>query len=129
MATKAIKSVTDTELSVLKALWDSGSSTIRELTDGLYPGGGASHYATVQKLLDRLQSKGYVTHRRVDRVNHYAPRVDRNGLVAERLRQTVDALCDGSWTPLVTQLIESGRISESELDDMRRLLRADEEEG
>src|SRR6266849_6265789 len=45
--------VTDTELSILQALWDRQPATIRQLTDRLYPGGGAAHYATVQKLLDR----------------------------------------------------------------------------
>lgn len=128
MAARPLRSVTETELSVLKALWESGSATIRELTDALYPGGAASHYATVQKLLDRLASKGYVSHRSVDRVNHYRPTVDRDALVADRLRQTADALCDGSWTPLMTQLIASGRISPAELDEMRRLLGRDNEE-
>ena len=31
--------VTDAELAVLKELWALGPSTIRELTDRLYPGG------------------------------------------------------------------------------------------
>ena len=47
--------VPDAELAVLKALWDQGEATIREIADRLYPGGETSHYATVQKLLDRLE--------------------------------------------------------------------------
>jgi len=129
MAARTLKGVTETELSVLKTLWEAGSSTIRQLTDVLYPGGAASHYATVQKLLDRLESKGYVSHRRVERINHYEPRLDRDALVADRLRQTADALCDGSWTPLMTQLLASGRISQADLDEMRRLLDRNDEEG
>ncbi len=46
--------VTDAELAILKSLWELGPSTIRQLSDRLYPGGEAAHYATVQKLLDRL---------------------------------------------------------------------------
>ena len=34
--------VTDAELAVLKRLWAAGSATIRDITDALYPGGGAS---------------------------------------------------------------------------------------
>ena len=55
------KDVPDAELAVLRVLWDRGASTIRQLTDVLYPGGSDSHYATVQKLLERLEAKGCVS--------------------------------------------------------------------
>ena len=48
--------VTDAELAVLQALWELRAATIRQLTDQLYPRGNVSHYATVQKLLERLES-------------------------------------------------------------------------
>ena len=54
------RDVTDAELDVLRALWDDGKATIRVLTDRLYPSGGTSEYATVQKLLERLEAKGHV---------------------------------------------------------------------
>ena len=47
--------VTETELSVLEVLWERGPSTVRQITDLLYPGGGASKSATVQKLLRSLR--------------------------------------------------------------------------
>ena len=53
--------VTDAELAVLQVLWEQGPATIRQLTDRLYPEGKTSHYATVQKLLERLQAKGCVS--------------------------------------------------------------------
>ena len=49
--------VTDAELAVLQILWDGGAATIRQLTDVLYPGGGTAQYATVQKLLERLEAR------------------------------------------------------------------------
>ena len=55
--------VTEAELAVLKELWELGPSTIRELADRLYPGGATAHYATVQKLLERLTGKGCVKRR------------------------------------------------------------------
>ena len=55
--------VTDAELEVLRALWELGPATIRTLADRLYPRGGASEYATVQKLLERLEDKGHVKQR------------------------------------------------------------------
>lgn len=114
--------VTDAEREVLRALWRSGPSTIRALTDELYPGGGSSEYATVQKLLERLEDKGHVTRRAEGRLNVFSARVRREQLVAQRLRATADELCDGSLTPLLTQLVSSARLTREELAELRRLV-------
>ncbi len=114
--------VTDAELDVLRALWDDGEATIRVLSDRLYPGGGTSEYATVQKLLERLEDKGHVRHRPEGRQNVYSARVQREDLVARRLRDTAEQLCDGSLTPLLTHLVSAGRLSRDELLELRRLV-------
>jgi predicted transcriptional regulator len=114
--------VTDAELDVLRALWDGGESTIRSLANRLYPRGGASEYATVQKLLERLEDKGHVGRRAEGRVNVFSARVRREDLVARRLRDTAEKLCDGSLTPLLTHLVSAGRFSHDELDELRRLV-------
>jgi BlaI family penicillinase repressor len=116
------RDVTDAELDVLRALWDAGPSTIRALTDRLYPRGGTSEYATVQKLLERLEDKGHVTRRPEGRLNVFAARVQRGDLVARRLRETAEQLCDGSLTPLLTHLVSAGRLSAEELRELRRLV-------
>ena len=118
---RARKSVTEAELGVLKALWKQGASTIRQLTDSLYPDGGTSCYSTVQKLLDRLESKSYVRRQR-GRVNVYTATVDRQALIAGRLRETADRLCDGSLTPVLTQLVRSGELTPRELAALRDLV-------
>jgi predicted transcriptional regulator len=114
--------VTDAELTVLKALWDRGACTIRELTDELYPGGGAAHYATVQKLLERLEAKACVKRGARGRVNVYTASRGRQDLIAYRLRETADKLCEGSLTPLLTHLVGSVRLSRDQLTELRRLV-------
>ena len=116
------RNVTDTELGVLKQLWSRGPSTIRQLTDRLYPDGGTAHYATVQKLLERLEAKSYVRRRLDGRVNVYRAVVDRQGLIADRLRETADRLCEGSLTPLLTQLVGSAGLSRAEVAQLRELV-------
>jgi len=114
--------VTDAELDVLRLLWDEGEATIRTLADRLSPGGATSEYATVQKLLERLEDKGHVAHRAEGRQNVYGARVQREDLVARRLRETAEQLCDGSLTPLLTHLVSAGRLSHDELVELRRLV-------
>jgi BlaI family transcriptional regulator, penicillinase repressor len=116
------RDVTDAELEVLRVLWDEGAATIRSLTDGVYPGGSASEYATVQKLLERLEAKGYVARRAQGRQNVFRATVARDELVARRLRETADALCDGSLSPLLTQLVSGGGLSKEELRELRQLV-------
>ena len=114
--------VTDAEREVLRVLWDAGPATIRALADELYPGGGTSEYATVQKLLERLLDKGHVSRRADGRQHVWSARVRREELVARRLRDTADELCDGSLTPLLTQLVSTARLSREELAELRRLV-------
>lgn len=122
--------VTEAELAVLKVLWEEGPSTIRVLTDRLYPDGGASHYATVQKLLERLQAKRFVRRRREGRGHIYSAAVERPELIARRLRETANQLCDGSLTPLLTHLVRSSDLAPEELETLRALVeRLDPGEG
>ena len=122
------RNVTDTELEVLKQLWERGPSTIRQLTDRLYPDGGTAHYATVQKLLERLEAKSHVRRRLDGRVNIYRAVVDRQGLIADRLRETADRLCEGSLTPLLTQLVGTADLSRDEIEQLRDLVQQLESE-
>ena len=120
--------VTDTELSVMQSLWDHGPSTIRELTDGLYPDWETAHYATVQKLLERLTAKGYVRRRRRGRLHVYASAADKDALIARRLRDMADKLCQGSMTPLLTHLVNVSELSTTDLAALRALVdRLDDE--
>jgi predicted transcriptional regulator len=112
--------VTDAELAVLQVLWDRGRATIRQITDQLYPRGGASQYATVQKLLDRLEAKGCVTRDRSLFVHQFEAAIDRDALIGRRLRAVAETLCGGSFTPLLTHLARVKPLS----DEDRRALRA-----
>lgn len=116
------RDITDTELSVLHFLWDEGPATIRRLADALYPRGGAAQYATVQKLLERLEVKGCVRRDRAAAVHVFQATVDRDELVGRRLEQVAQQLCGGSWTPLLTQLVQTGKLSAEERQSLRRLI-------
>jgi predicted transcriptional regulator len=114
---------TDAELAVLKILWDRGPSTIRLLTDLLYPAGGAAQYATVQKLLERLEGKACVRRRSDGRVNVYSAAIELDDLIGHRLRETAEKLCQGSLTPLLTHLAGASELSSDDLESLRDLIR------
>jgi predicted transcriptional regulator len=114
--------VTDAELAVLRSLWDQEAVTIREMVDIIYPKGTASHYATVQKLLERLEQKQCVRRDRRVWPHVYEATIDREELIARRLRQVAEQLCGGSLAPLRRCLLRIDRLSNKERDELRALL-------
>lgn|SRR5262245_23415985 len=114
--------ITDAELGILEVLWDRGPATIRALADALYPGGGTSHYATVQKLLERLEAKACVTRDRASPVHVYAAAIDREELIDRRLRATAEQLCGGSLTPLLTHLVRTTPLTARQRQELRQLI-------
>jgi BlaI family transcriptional regulator, penicillinase repressor len=119
---RSSQDVTDAELAVLQVLWDRGSATIRQLTDELYAGGGASAYATVQKLLERLEVKGCVRRDRAAGVHVFAAAIDRDDLIGRRLQEMAESLCGGSLTPLLTHLVRAERLSAKDRQSLRALI-------
>jgi predicted transcriptional regulator len=121
--------VTDTELALLHVLWDSGAATIRQLTDILYPGGGAAQYGTVQKLLDRLQVKGCVRRERTPNAHTFMASIAREELIGRRLQDMAEKLCGGSLTPLLTHLVRTKRLSARERQELRDLIEEIDSQG
>lgn len=101
--------VTEAELALVQALWDEGPATIRQLVERVYQQNGTSVYATVQKLLDRLEAKGFVKRDRGGQVHIFRAAVNRDELIGRRLRAVADSLCGGSLSPLLTHLVEGRR--------------------
>jgi len=114
--------VTDTELAVLQVLWDRGGATRRQITDVLYPGGGPAHFTTVQKLLERLEDKGYVRRASGDGPVTFTATIDREQLISRRLLDVADKLCGGSLTPLLMNLVRSKPLTARELRELQDIL-------
>jgi BlaI family transcriptional regulator, penicillinase repressor len=125
MKKRPLPPVTAAELKVLEELWQRGLSTIRDLRDLLYPQGGESKFATVQKLLSRLVAKKLVGRRKESANWVFHPTVARDELIGGELRRVADRLGGSSMTPLLTYLVETGELSSKERAHLRRLLDED----
>lgn len=114
--------VTEAELAVLGVLWDLGEATIRTISDAIYPEGGASRYATVQKLLERLEAKACVARDRSEAVHVFSATIGRDDLIGKRLQDVAETLCGGSLTPLLSHLVKAEALSASERKALRGLI-------
>jgi len=116
--------VTEAELAVLTVLWEEGNRSSRELTERLYPACAPADVATVQKLVQRLENKGFVLRDRTERVHRFRAAVPQQQFAAQQLSQLAEKLSGGSLTPLLVHLVENNRLSRRELDELRALLDA-----
>jgi predicted transcriptional regulator len=114
--------LSETELEVLKALWAAGSGTVRELHERLARQGRQWAYTTVLTFLMRLEAKGYVASEKTGVAHCFRPVVTRETLLRQKLVTLAEELCDGTASPLVRALVEGGRFSRDEIDQLRRLV-------
>ena len=121
------RSVTDTELEILKALWELGEGTVREVLEKLGPNGRDWAYTTAQTLLNRLQEKGCIESRKRGRAFVFRPLVSRDELLGQSLDDLASRVCDGKAMPLLLNLVQSPKFSRRELKRFKKLL--DELEG
>jgi BlaI family transcriptional regulator, penicillinase repressor len=121
MASKR-RDVTEAELAVMQVLWLHGGRTIREVAAMLDEANQDAYYATVKKLLERLEAKGFVRRKPQGIAYLYEATVGRDELVGQRLRTLADSLCEGSVTPLLTQLAQHERLSKKQQTTLLALI-------
>jgi BlaI family transcriptional regulator, penicillinase repressor len=118
---KPLAAIPEAELTILKALWDGGPATVRDLLDRL---GNDQAYTTVQTLAGRLVDKGYVRADRGELAHVFVAVVDRDELAARQVNEVASSLLDGAVAPLVLRLVEDGSFSAAEIARFRALLDA-----
>ena len=102
--------VTRFELELLEQLWKLGTASVREIQESL-PEKDRPAYTTVQTIIYRLEEKKAV--RRVKKVGNahvFEPLVTRKA-VYRRLIDDLLALFGGSAEPVMSHLLESGKLS------------------
>lgn len=117
-----LPSIAKAELAVMSLLWDSEQLTAREIRDALYPDEGKSQNGTVQRLLQRLEDKGYVARDRSHAIHFFSATVTRQDYAGGQLESLADTLTAGSFAPLITHLVEKKKISQEEIDRIRAIL-------
>jgi BlaI family penicillinase repressor len=114
--------ITDAELDVLQVLWKHGPLPIRRITELLYGDKTTSQYATVQKLLERLETKDCVERDRATNVHVFTAKIQRDELVGRRLQAMAEDLCEGSITPLLTNLVQMQKLSDKDRAMLKKLI-------
>jgi BlaI family penicillinase repressor len=110
------------ELTVMQALWAHGASSVREIQDA-FPAKRRPAYTTVQTVLYRLEAKRAV--RRTKKIGnaHIFEPVITETAAQRKLVDELLGLFGGSVQPLMSHLIQTGRLTVEDIDDARAALR------
>ncbi len=110
------------ELEVLKALWEEGRCTVRQVLGHLHERGRRVAYTTVLTFLTRLEQKGFVASDKRGLAYVYRATVTRERVTRSRVRELVQQLYDGAAAPMVLQLIRSQKFSTDEIAELQKLI-------
>jgi predicted transcriptional regulator len=118
----AVPKLTRLELQIMETLWSKGPSSIRELLEAL-PRDERLAYTTVQTVVYRLEEKKAI--RRTSKFGnaHVFETVVSRDSAQHRMIDDLVALFGGRRLPIVTHLIESGKLTPEELREARTALR------
>jgi predicted transcriptional regulator len=113
--------LTDAEARVMAVLWQRETATVGDVVAALKRKRPVT-YSTVQTILRILETKGYLTHDKVERAFVYRPVVDQRQARRRALKHLVKRLFDGSPGLLVLNVLEDEEIDPAERLQLKKLL-------
>jgi predicted transcriptional regulator len=118
------------ELAIMNLLWQQDDRrTARQIREQLYPDETKAQHGTVQRLLQRLEEKGFVGRDRSLSIHFFSAAISRQTFAGQQMESLADKLTAGSFAPLITHLVEQKKISGDEIDRIRSILDAHDGSG
>lgn len=117
-----VPKLTPLELRIMQTLWNRGPSSIRELLEA-FPDKERLAYTTVQTVVNRLEAKKAI--RRIEKISnaHIFEAIVSRAAAQNRMIDELVAWFGGKPLPIVTTLIESGRLTPKEVREARKAFR------
>jgi predicted transcriptional regulator len=114
--------LTKLELKVMEALWNNGASSIREIQE-TFPENERPAYTTVQTTVYRMENKKAV-HRvkKIGNAHIFDASISRN-TAHGRLIDNLLGFFGGSAQPVMSHLIETGKLTMEDLEGAKETLR------
>lgn len=118
----ALPKLSRSELKIMEALWRLGPSSVRQVQD-TFPEKKRPAYTTVQTMIYRLEVKKAI--RRTSKIGGaliFEALVTRDAAQGRLLDELLE-LFGGRAQPLMSQLIESGKLTIDDIEEARKVLR------
>src|SRR5262249_34112111 len=115
--------LTPQELEIMKIVWKSRAATVRDVYETLLERRKIA-YTTVMTMMNILEEKGFLKKSPKERAFVYQAARPQKQVIRGMVREFVDRVFNGSAEPLLLHLVEDRRLSEQDIEEIRRMLRA-----
>ena len=114
------------EWEIMETIWNlKGSPSVREVLQEVYPNGEKA-YTTVQTIMNNLENKGFLIHKKVGLVNFYTPVRLRETMVKVETHGLVSKVFRGSFAALANYLINSDSLSSEDIAELKAIIKKHE---
>ena len=114
-------SLSDGEWKIMNSLWESGESTITELTASLENETGWDKHIIIT-MLGRMEKKEAVAHRQGGRAKVFYPLVSREEVSMQETRGFLEKVYRGSLGMMVNAMVADQALSEQEIQELYDIL-------
>jgi BlaI family transcriptional regulator, penicillinase repressor len=115
--------LTRLELEIMQYVWRLGEVPVREIQEAI-PASRRPAYTTVQTILTRLEEKGAVRRtRKIGNAHLFEAVLTKQGMYGRLVDELLDFF-GGSSEPLVSHLVESGKLTLEDLKQAEEQLRS-----
>ncbi|EDK4068746.1 BlaI/MecI/CopY family transcriptional regulator [Listeria monocytogenes] len=117
----AIKSISKSELEVMKIIWDFGRAVqYADVAGKLEEKNYSWKKNTILTFLTRLVEKNLLSVKKVGRKNEYYAIVSENEYLERQTETFVEDIYEGDVRGLITNLVQNDLISPDELEDLQQ---------
>jgi predicted transcriptional regulator len=114
--------LTKLELQIMDVFWNRGASTIRDVQES-FPETARPAYTTVQTMVYRLEVKKALRRAKKEGNAHIFEAVISRNSAQRRLIDEFLALFGGRMQPVMTHLIEAGKLTLDDVQDAEKTLK------
>lgn len=105
----------------MEIIWDLGEATVTQVHERIQLKRKAV-YTTVLVAMQKLDKKGWLTHRREGRANVYTPARSREAAHGTVLKDVLKQAFKGNPKVLLSSLLDEHPMSDDELADLKKLI-------
>jgi BlaI family penicillinase repressor len=118
---RELPELTPAQGEIMDIIWDCGEVSASEVRRILSRTRKVARN-TVRTLLERMEEKGWITHREDGRTFLYASAQPRETTIGQKVQEVVETVCGGSAEALVTALLDYRGLNAGELMRIRQML-------
>ena len=125
---KRVPRISDAEWEVMEVVWTNGPCPAGDIVNSLSQTDPIWHPKTIKTFLARLVRKRALAFRQQGRAYVYRALVKREDCIDAATQSFLERAFGGSLKPRLAHFVERQKLSAAEIEELKRLLEAGEEE-